>query len=168
MSGMGFDPEWLTMLAGQWGNAAQAAATAVPAAGIADAAGMAGADLAKMAAGTPIPAEGIGGLTQPDAATDPQTRDLLTRLGLSGGGFKDGQRVDLAALLRQAHGLASAQGRGRGQPAPIATGAAPPGHRPQGGTLPMRQPIPGNPYLRAAVPGAAAIRPRRRGLLDEG
>jgi hypothetical protein len=161
---MGFDPEWLKMLVDQWGNAAHAAATAAPATG---AAGTAGTDLAKMAAGTPIPAEGIDGLGKPDAAVTPDARDLMTRLGLSGGGFKDGQRVDVAALLRAAHGLVGAQARGRGQPAPIATGAAPPGHRPQAGALPMRQPIPGNPYLRTAVPGAAAIRRGRRGLLDE-
>lgn len=59
------------------------------------------------------------------------------------------------------------------QPAPgqrqaSSAAPAPPFHRPQAGALAMRQPIPGNPYLRTATPGTPAIRSRRRGLLDEG
>lgn len=104
--------------------------------------------------------------TKPEPLAGQEPPGFLTWLGLTGGGMKAGQSSNLAAVLR---GLASIMP----QPAPVPRQAlpaapAPPGHRPQGGTLPMRQAIPGNPYLRTAAPGTAAIRPRRRGLLDEG
>lgn len=63
---------------------------------------------------------------------------------LTGGGVKTREPIDLVTLLRGLAGIV---------PRP---------------TPPQRQAIPGNPSLRAATPGAAAIRPRRRGLLDEG
>ncbi|MBR0668797.1 hypothetical protein GXW71_30890 [Roseomonas hellenica] len=150
MSGMMFDPELLKL----W-QAEAAAAMAAPA----------GMDLAKFNAppqALPLPPPPpAAGATEPDAALPGTKPDAL-----ASGGPKGGQPIDLVALLRGLAGIVP-RPAASGRQAPTAA-PAPPFHRPQAGTLPMRQAIPGNPYLRTAAPGGAAIRPRRRGLLDEG
>jgi hypothetical protein len=94
----------------------------------------------------PVPAG-----AEPDAAA----QDAPQPVEAFGNSVKPPAAFNLVAFLR---GLAEIVPR---PPAPTRStpgpAPAPPGHRPQGGALPMRQAIPGNPYLQQQ---------RRRGLLD--
>ncbi|MBR0647559.1 hypothetical protein [Plastoroseomonas hellenica] len=168
MSGMMFDPELLRL----W-QAQAAAAMASPI----------GMELAKVSAPRealplpppppppppPLPAVGADAAAPPVMPTGPNADTAPPGIkpeAIASGGPKGGQPVDLVALLRGLAGIVPRPAAPQRQA--LSAAPAPSFHRPQTGTLPMRQPIPGNPYLRTAVPGAAAIRPRRRGLLDEG
>lgn len=166
MSGMMFDPELLKL----W--QADAAAAMAPPIGMA---------LAKVNAPQealplppppppppPLPAAG-GHAAAPPAgpASDPAADTALPATkpeALASGGPKGGQPIDLVTLLRGLAGIVPRPAAPQRQA--LAAAPAPSFHRPQAGTLPMRQAIPGNPYLRPAAPGTTAIRPRRRGLLD--
>ncbi|HEY4252588.1 MAG TPA: hypothetical protein VGM87_15350 [Roseomonas sp.] len=161
MSGMFFDPELLTL----W----DAQALAPELAKRATAAPPEPLPLPPVppAEPPPLPGQPAAGAppgARPEPLAAAETRGLLTRLGLAGGGFKDRPPVDVPALLRGLAGMLRPPAAA--MPRPVAQ-PAPPGNRPRGGSLPMRQATPGNPYLQAAAQPASPLRRRQRGLLDQ-
>ncbi|HEY4250646.1 MAG TPA: hypothetical protein VGM87_05585 [Roseomonas sp.] len=170
---LGLDPEMMRRLLEQWQVGAAIAPDGTGAMMQPDPA----ADFAKMGAPpmAAAPAADPATLGKPNALAAPAgsglpkptgyvpgqqptgVTDVMARLGLGGGGSKNGQPQGggITGLLRGASGLARPNSAG-GQAMPMSAGQ-PPGNRPRGGgALPMREFVPGNPYLK-----------RRKGLLDD-